>query len=74
MQEHEQAVASLLACLEAAARSFAGQSALHIDPSREVAAPPALVATLEPSADDVPVVALQPHLSLLNLPPPAARS
>jgi hypothetical protein len=70
LQEHEQAVASLIACLEAAAKQLAGQ---HAALSESDASPlPCTTASARSwrPVDDEPVVALHPHLSRLNLPPP----
>ena len=72
LQEQEQAVASLMACLEAAARSLAGQTAVirEADPAAVVPTPPA---SAPPRLTDAPRVASAQHrLDLLNLPPPAA--
>ncbi len=69
--ETDEAVASFMACLNEAAKTLAGQTAAVIEsPATAFDLPTHLAIRLIPS-DDRPVVSLQPHLSLLNLPPPA---
>ena len=71
--EHEQAVASLIACLEAAARNFAGQPAAVVERDAASTRSPAVVAVPHPSDAAVPLP-LRPHLSRLNLPPPTSHA
>ena len=74
LAEQEQAVASLMACLEQAAKSLAGQTAAVVEHDAESFILPTTAAQPFQPADDAPVVSVQPHLSLLNLPPPAPLS
>lgn len=72
--EADDAVASLMACLNEAAKTLAGQTAAVVDRHAEPFTLPATARQLCLVLDDSPVVALQPHLSRLNLPPPIALS
>ncbi|MEM1108647.1 MAG: hypothetical protein AAGH99_08155 [Planctomycetota bacterium] len=72
--ETDEAVASFMACLNEAAKTFAGQAAAVVESpatSFDRQTEPASILT---PTDDRPVVSLQPHHSLLNLPPPSALS
>lgn len=72
--ETDEAVASFMACLNEAAKTLAGQTAAIVEsPATTFDLHAPVVVSLAPS-DDRPLVSLQPHLSLLNLPPPAAVS
>lgn len=74
LQEHEQAVASLIACLEAAAKSLAGQAAtLPYDDAGYRPLTTCISLVWQPS-DEQPRVSPQTDLSRLNLPPPALLS
>lgn len=72
--EADDAVASFMACLNEAAKTLAGQTAAVVDRDADTFSLPASPRLLRLVLDDTPVVALQPHLSRLNLPPPAALS
>ncbi len=71
---HDPALASLIACLQEAARSLAGSPAAVVTAHPSHPAPPTPTATrpLPPDARSGPTPRL--HLSLLNLPPPATLS
>ncbi|MEO0514477.1 MAG: hypothetical protein AAF086_04185 [Planctomycetota bacterium] len=72
--ETDEAVASFMACLNEAAKTLAGQTAAVIESAATTLDLSEQVTACLILSDDRPVVSLQPHLSLLNLPPPAARS
>lgn len=72
--EGDQAVASLMACIEAAAKTLAGQTAVICEGASDTFVLPLHATQPTSPHDDRPVVALRPHLSLLNLPPPATLS
>ena len=69
-EDHEQAVASLIACLSEAARSLAGApvALLSAHPSHPAPLTATPASPLPP--DDLAVPPLQLHLSRLVLPPP----
>lgn len=69
--ESEQAVASLLASIEAAARHFVGQTVAVLETTRPTVVPPRGFAADPPRLGHSPPIALAVHLSRLNLPPPA---
>ncbi|MEO1237547.1 MAG: hypothetical protein AAFX76_12235 [Planctomycetota bacterium] len=68
--EQERVVASLMACLEAAAREMAGQPVATGESRLVVFVPPVSTPERLIFQSDAPAVALRPHLSRLNLPPP----
>ncbi|MBB6428527.1 hypothetical protein [Algisphaera agarilytica] len=72
--ETDEAVASFMACLNEAAKTLAGQTAAVVDSPATTLDLPAYPAPTFVPENDRPVVSLLPHLSLLNLPPPAALS
>ena len=69
-EEHEQAVASLIACLNEAARSLAGAPVAVLPAHPSHPAPLTATPALPLPADDLAVPPLQLHLSRLVLPPP----
>lgn len=70
----DEAVASFMACLNQAAKTLAGSTAAVVERDGDrftlLAAPGIYLAP----TDDAPVVAIRPHVFLLNLPPPATLS
>lgn len=72
--ETDEAVASFMACLNEAAKTLAGQTAAVVESPATTFDLQSQVAVQSVPCDDRPVVSIQPHLSLLNLPPPAALS
>lgn len=74
MTDTDEAVASFMACLNEAAKTLAGQTAAVVESPATLFDLHAPIAVPSIPTDDRPVVSIQPHLSLLNLPPPAALS
>lgn len=72
--ETDQAVASFMACLNEAAKTLAGPALAVVERDAETFTLPATPHLQPLTTDDFPVVAVQPHVSLLNLPPPATLS
>jgi hypothetical protein len=74
LQDQEQAVASLIACLEAAAKEIAGQRMAVVEAEHSHPNAAETPGGTGPNFVEAPIIGLRPHLSRLNLPPPAARS
>ncbi|MEM8739217.1 MAG: hypothetical protein AAGG38_12185 [Planctomycetota bacterium] len=72
--ESDAAVASLIACLNDAAKTLAGVPAAVIDCHPTAFSLPAAPTRIARPGDQAPTVTPRLHLSRLNLPPPAARS
>ena len=72
--EADEAVASLMACLNEVAKTLVGQTAAVVTDRPDRFDLPAAPVGHPLPLDDQPVVSVQPHVSLLNLPPPAPLS
>lgn len=70
----DRAVASFVACLNEAAKTLAGATAAVVESDGDRFTLPVVTETDLTPTDDAPVVAVQPHVFLLNLPPPTTLS
>ena len=74
MADTDEAVASFMACLNAAAKTLAGATVAVVETEGDRFTLAATSSVEFAPTHDTPVVSVQPHVFLLNLPPPAALS